>query len=266
METKEATLEFRKRDFKGSRLRCLLLTSNKPNCVASFLNDLVAPYASVTSADHWAPRGFLEAKEARLGETPDFLSEPERTELTQWWLAQPGRANTPNWDLVSTCRINDRVGLLLIEAKAHEGELADDACTAKNVANLQRIKSALAQAAAAWNTLSKGFVFSVDSHYQFSNRFAFAWKIASMGRPVVLLYLGFLKAGEMSRGRVLLQDHAQWRRCVIAGSEGIIPEEAWGRTFHVRGTPLTVLIGAATVSIHADSIGDTPMSTRSLSD
>jgi hypothetical protein len=36
-------------------------------------------------------------------------------------------ANTPNWDLVSGCQIGNRQGLILVEAKAHEGELADDA-------------------------------------------------------------------------------------------------------------------------------------------
>jgi hypothetical protein len=117
----ERTITFREREFKGSRLRCLLLTNNAPKDVAVFLNSLVVPHAVVTPGDdHWAPRGFLEPHEAKLGETPGFLADANRATLTRWWLSQAGRANTPNWDLVSTCRIENRRGLILVEAKAHE--------------------------------------------------------------------------------------------------------------------------------------------------
>ena len=126
MKRDETTITFRERDFKGSRLRCLLLTSNSPAKVAEFLTSMVAPHAVVTTRDHWAPRGFLKPDEARLGETAGFLSGVDRTTMANWWLAQQGGANTPNWDLVSTCHINDRPGLVLVEAKAHEGELSDD--------------------------------------------------------------------------------------------------------------------------------------------
>jgi hypothetical protein len=42
-----------------------------------------------------------------------------------------------------------------------------------------------------------GWTLSRDSHYQLTNRFAWAWKLASMGVPVVLGYLGFQGAAEM---------------------------------------------------------------------
>jgi hypothetical protein len=75
-----------------------------------------------------------------------------------------------------------------------------------------------------------------------------------MGIPVVLLYLGFLDVHEMDEGgRVLLRDHAQWRRCVLAKSRGTVPENVWDRTFDVDGTPLTVAIRSATVGIQARS-------------
>lgn len=208
----------------------------------------------ITVEDHWAPRGFLQAEEAKLGETAGFLSELNRAEITDWWLARRRSAETPNWDLVSTCRIENDAGLLLIEAKAHEGELADDECGAKNSENVQQIALALEEANVAWNRLTPGFALSAGSHYQLSNRFAFAWKVAQMGTPVVLLYLGFLNAQEMEAGRRLcLKDHSQWRHCLLARSKGTIPESVWDMTFDVKGVPLTVLIGSAVVDIHVRS-------------
>jgi hypothetical protein len=257
MTPADRSITFREREFKGSRLRCLLLTNNAPDYVADFLNSLVAPHAIVMPEDHWAPRGFLDPDEAKLGETLGFLCEPDRTMLTSWWLAQPGRANTPNWDLMSTCRIEDRRGLILAEAKAHEAEFSDDRSGAKNPENIQQIENALAEATVALNALASGFALTDNTHYQLSNRFAFAWKVAKMGTPVVLLYLGFLDAQEMEDGsRILLKDHAQWRRCLLARSKGTIPEEVWDRTFDVNGTPLTILIGSAVVGIHARSASD----------
>ncbi|MBI1212966.1 MAG: hypothetical protein GC190_16005 [Alphaproteobacteria bacterium] len=253
MTPAERTIKFREREFKGSRLRCLLLTSAARSEVAAFLNSLVAPHARVTAAEHWMPRGFLEPDEAKLGETPGFLSDQDRATLTGWWLKQPGGANTPNWDLVSTCSVETRPGLVLVEAKAHEGEFSDDRCGASSP-NRQQIEAALAEASAAWNELMPGFSLSADSHYQLSNRLAFSWKLASMGIPIVVVYLGFLDAHEMDDGRrTLLRNHMQWHRCVVAQSKDTIPEHAWDRTFDVGGTPLTIAIRSAVVDVHTQS-------------
>jgi hypothetical protein len=254
----EPILTFRDRDFKGSRLRCLLLTNQAPAAVAGLLTDLASPHASVSSDDRWAPYGFRKSDEAKLGKTPDYLlSDSDRQTLTHWWLAKTTNANTPNWDLLSSCHIRDKRGLLLIEAKAHEDEFADDQCRSTNPENIRQIGNALDEANAGWNDLMPGFNLSADSHYQLSNRFAFAWKIAMMGTPVILVYLGFIDAFEMADGkRALIKDHDQWQRCVIQKSAGVIPVQAWGETFDVNGTSLTILIRSAVVRIHAQSITD----------
>ena len=97
-----------------------------------------------------------------------------------------------------------------------------------------------------------GFALSAKSRYQLSNRFAFAWKLADLGVPVVLVYLGFLDAHEMNDGgRVLLKDHSAWRQRVVTGSSGAIPANAWDQTFSVGGTPLTILIRSASVAVDA---------------
>jgi hypothetical protein len=218
--------------------------------VAEFLSALVSPRGEIKAGMKWAPRGFLEPDEAKLGETAGFLSDEDRLTLTQWWLAKPGRANTPNWDLVSECLIGNRSGLILVEAKAHEGELNHDSCGAVKE-NEVSIKAALAQATVAWNQLLPGFALSADSHYQLSNRFAFAWKVAELGTPVVLVYLGFLNAHEMNGCRLLVSD-GQWRSCVMKKSAGLVPEDVWEKTFDVNGTPLTILIRSALVGITAE--------------
>lgn len=114
----------RRRELKGSRLRCLMATSLADRDVAAFLNQMVHPHARVSPSDSWQPRGLLEGDEARLGEAAAFLSAEHREALTGWWLAVRERANTPNWDIVSTCQIDGRQGLVLVEAKAHRGELS----------------------------------------------------------------------------------------------------------------------------------------------
>jgi hypothetical protein len=243
-------ITFRPREFKGSRLRCLLLTHRQKDDVATFFTSLVMPAALVTSSDQWAPRGFLHPDETKLGESTGFLSNENCDSLTRWWLAKPGRANTPNWDLVSTARIREQRGLVLVEAKAHVSELADDRCGATNRENFRQIEHALAEATTAWNERIPGFSLSANSHYQMSNRFAFAWKLAKMRVPVVLAYLGFLNAEEMT-SRELLRDHDHWRKSVVERSRGVIPDTAWDHTFDIDGTPLTVLICSADVRIQA---------------
>jgi hypothetical protein len=247
------TLTFRPREFKGSRLRCLLLTSKPAPDVAAFLTNLVAPSALVKADDLYAPRGFIKPDEAKLGEMPDFLPVDYRETLTRWWLAKPSRANTPNWDIISKCWIKGSPGLLLIESKAHVAEFADDCCHATS-ANLQQIEQALKEASNAWECLEPGFSLSANSHYQLSNRFAFAWKLAAMGIPVVLVYLGFLNALDMNdSGRTLLGNHLQWKNCVLNASNRIVPAGAWDREFKVGTTPLSVLIRSADVRIHAEA-------------
>jgi hypothetical protein len=248
--SKHETRTFKLREFKGSRLRCLLLTHQPRERVASFLTSITDRAARVTAADTWAPSGFLHPDEAKLGESARFLDEVNRGKITRWWLAEPRKANTPNWDLVSTATVDGRPGLLLVEAKAHAAEFADDRCCATNKANFAQIERALAEATAAWSTHEPGFGLSAQSCYQLSNRLAFAWKLAAMDVPVVLVYLGFLNAAEME-GREVLRDHAHWRTCVVGRSRASVPQAIWDRTFIVDGTPLTVLIRSAEVSIRA---------------
>jgi len=240
---------FNKKELRGSRLRCLMLTAMSRNQIARCLTELVQPYGGVDiSLDHWMPGGFLEPDETKLGETSMFLTEDQCKEVTDWWLAARKGANIPNWDIVSTCTFEDRRGLILVEAKAHGAELKDEGKKAGNENNEKRIHAAIQEANAGLNTILPGWKLSKDSHYQLCNRFAWSWKIASLGVPVILVYLGFLNAEEMvDQGSPFRSDY-EWEGVVRKHSHGIIPDGAWNKRLEINDTPMYALI--RTVDIH----------------
>jgi len=64
------------------------------------------------------------------------------------------------------------------------------------------------------------------------------WKIASLGIPIVLVYLGFLNAVEMvDRGKTF-ESNAKWKACLMDYAKGVIPSDARGNRFEVAGTPV----------------------------
>lgn len=235
------TIELRAPELKGSRLRCLMLTSGSRAQVADRLDRLVRPVASVTAANLVMPAGFLHPAEAKLGESPGFLSDAHRESVSAWWLKVRRRANTPNWDIVANCQVRGRDGLLLVEAKAHEAELGTGGKPFKvgvtNGENHARIGDAIREANDALP--GGGWALSRDSHYQLSNRFAWAWKVASLGVPIVLVYLGFLNADEMGRP---FRSPATWEAAVRNAAAGRIPGNVWETGIDVGGTPLVPLI------------------------
>jgi hypothetical protein len=71
------------------------------------------------------PVGFDKVEEAELDKA-DFLPPVDQQSLTHWWLAERrSNSQTPNWDIASTCTIDGRQGLVLVEAKAHGTEFTD---------------------------------------------------------------------------------------------------------------------------------------------
>lgn len=210
------------------------------------MNSLIWPFAEMSESDRFMPKGFLEAEEARLGDASEFLTEEKRENVTSWWLAIRQNANTPNWDMVSKCTVGRKQGLVLVEAKAHVAELnPNDSCGAGNERNRNKIVQALREASEA---LGNGWSLSAERRYQLSNRFAWAWKLASLGIPVVLVYLGFLNAYEMGQP---FPNHAAWERCLLEYAEGCVPRTAWNSRIMVNGTPLIPLIRSTEVNVAA---------------
>lgn len=231
-----------KTSVRGSRLQCLMLTALPRPQVASILTRMIEPIGSVQANDVWAPCGFLESDEAKLGEHPSFLSPQERETLTSWWLKKREYANTPNWDLVSTCDISGTRGLILVEAKAHDNELKDSGKDPGNSDNDSQITQAIAEANSALNRILPGWALTKDSHYQLCNRFAWAWKISTMGTPVVLVYLGFLRCDEMSDCGAPFDSAQHWKETMLGHSQSLVPVNAWENRLRTTGAPLWALI------------------------
>ena len=198
----------------------------------SSLNDLIdVAGARVTPDDLWMPRGFSEPQEARLDGLDDrWLPSDVREVIANWWLEHPEGANTPNWDLLATCTIRGQRGLVLVEAKAHGNELKTEGKPLKRDAsqnsrdNHARINAAIREACDALNDVQEGFAISRGSHYQLSNRIAFGWRLASLGVPAVLLYLGFVGDTGIRDSERPFMKPEEWTESMVAYGKGILPD------------------------------------------
>lgn len=212
------------------------------------LNDLIqAAGARVGQDDAWMPRGRTDPAEACLARPCERLVPLDVSKrLRAWWLGRDHPlANEPNWDLAATARFDDgRKGIVLVEAKAHLAELAAEAKgkTAGHPENDASIGRAITETATALGGADAGVNLSRDSHYQFANRIAFAWKLASLGLPTVLIYLGFTgDLGIRDRGEPL-RDDRHWREAVLQHTQGVLPPVFFERPIDLSGTPLLILI------------------------
>ncbi len=218
------------KDQKGSRPRCVLMTEGERVEVARTLEMLAGGSLGITATGAWAPNGFAASREVELTRcSEELLPRPQQKALESWWLSQPG-GRTPNWDLVA----RGEHGLLLVEAKAHAAELTSKKRRrSTSPANQACIERALGEATAGLNAVLPGWDL-VHAPYQLANRVAWAWKVASMGTPVVLAYLGFRHASEMSRRRYrTFLSQAEWATLVREHSQTFVPAEAWGRKLEI---------------------------------
>jgi len=189
------------------------------------LNMYLEPYkCSISKSDQWLPKGLDNPAE---GELVNFLNPPMNDiicqELQNWWLAVPRNANTPNWDFISTCTIDNKPGLLLVEAKGHISELSDvgkplakDASD-NSFQNDRQIDRAIQMA-----NQNLDIEISKDHSYQLSNRIAHAWWLASKGIPTLLLYIGF-KDCQYATGKnyEIFKFDSDWDSCFKEHLKGV---------------------------------------------
>ncbi len=239
---------------RGSR-KHVLDWVERSEFAAEFTRLLEPTGAVITSDDSWMPLGHSDDEEARLDvHGPALFGEvPAWRELWHWWLTHNGNANTPNWDIACTCRIDGGRGLALVEAKAHMRELKlngkrlESTASERSRENHERIGQAIAGASAALAALVPGVALSRDSHYQLANRVALSWKLASMGIPVVLVYLGFTGDAGISDVGEPLEDDSHWREVFADHASGVLPNEFLEREIDCGAARMQLLVRSRSV-------------------
>lgn len=215
---------------RGSRKHVLDWTS-RPEFPFEVAALLAGAECTLDDSANWLPRGHEQPDEAVL-DTWGPTGAPGLTnwdDLADWWLVHRRSANRPNWDLVVRCRVRGRPGLALFEAKAHESELDRSGkklaagCSVHSRENHERIGAAIDEARAAYAHASPTVAISRDSHYQLSNRLAFSWKLAELGVPNVLVYLGFLGDVGIVDVGVPFRTEDHWRHAATSYVGAVFP-------------------------------------------
>jgi hypothetical protein len=232
------------------------------------LMEMLKPVEVVIADDaSYRPRGYASPEEARLdrSEAGPVVLEPARKELRNWWLTHTKGANTPNWDLALEGQIEGRPGLVLVEAKANhpehrcEGKPLGEKCSKNSRENHEHIAQAIADARAGWRAAGHAVEISIGRHYQLANRVAFLWKLASLGIPTVMVYLGFTGDAGIRDAGAPFEDHRDWCRAFDAHVQKILPASVRERRLDIDGTPAWLLARSRVV------LGQSPVSSRRIS-
>ena len=244
-------------EYYGSR-RHVLDWVEQPSFLQE-LTELLRPLPiHFRSGDAFMPLCRKQPREARLESFGPRVLKEQRvwSELKSWWLAYGG--STPNWDLAAACTLKERPGLLLVEAKANGPELSEAGkrLVGRRVkkgeqpkppserarCNDERIRAAVAQAGEALAALKLSVPFTAESHYQLANRLAFSWKLASLGVPVALVYLGFCGDHGIARVGEPFACEEHWDTICRSYMSKCLPIPGSERRLEIGNTPLWVAI------------------------
>ena|ERR1700734_1352743 len=236
------------KQFDGSRRHVLDWVESR-----DFLDTVqqwVAPQGFTIATDAIRmPSGWEQSKECRLfDKASPFLDPGCKDTVRHWWLAHEG--NTPNWDLIVQASGRDGPALVLVEAKAKVSEFdckpkpllyrsEDLDARERTTENHRQIGRAIAEASNA--LASQGICISCEHHYQLSNRIGMAWKLASLGIPNTLVFLGFTGDREIAREGDYFADDAHWRRAFTAYLKGVLPVALLEKDISSRAASFRVL-------------------------
>jgi hypothetical protein len=218
----------------GSR-RDVLLLLDSPNYIESLNSALAGTGTVISACGVHRPIGSVDDREYEL---PEFSREYldgrfEYREIAEpaWWIVKRNaRVRTPNFDLISTATICGMPGVLLVEAKAHHGELETCGKSFKSSSspeNHQKIGASIELANRALNGIAPGFKLSRDAFYQVSNRMAWGWRLASLGVPVTVLYLGFVQ--DPYRPKDQFESNEDWRQAARRYLGNAVPVDVLDR-------------------------------------
>jgi len=116
------------------------------------------------------------------------------------------------------------------------------AASAASRANHERIGTAIAEACTALQRWSATTSVGRDSHYQLANRVAFAWKLASLGIPTVLVYLGFCGDHGIADVGEPIRDASHWSDIFAAYAHSAVPQDLFERRLDCGAAPAWFLV------------------------
>lgn len=117
----------------------------------------------------------------------------------------------PVWDAVALVPGHDRDGVLLVEAKSHDGEFKSDACGATNPRSRQLIEDSLADLCGELGDDPE--ISWMQTYYQLANRLAFLWHMREREIPTWLAWIYFV-GDRFQSGRAEVvgpKDEAGWQ-------------------------------------------------------
>lgn len=138
----------------------------------------------------------------------DFIDD--KSVLAEWQRFWPQHAGVPNWDTVARVEAGPSHEWLLIEAKAHLGEI-QSTCGARSE-GLETIRRAL-----AWTREKLGVAPDQDwlkTYYQYCNRVAVMQFLEQHGVGARLLFIYF--TGDQIRGADCPRTEADWQAALDA--------------------------------------------------
>jgi hypothetical protein len=154
------------------------------------LNEALEGLTGVTDTE-WldipfnSQKKFLDDEWKGLDFLPDDI--PAKSEWKNFW---PQTGNIQNWDAVGTLQKVSAREFLLVEAKAHLGEIKSQ-CKAKEIGGKSLIVRALDEAKLAFGvSLEKDWL---QPYYQYCNRLTALYFLTKHGIGARLLFIYFLK-------------------------------------------------------------------------
>jgi HD domain len=213
------------------------------------LSDHVRKLTGATSVE-WLDFPRTEIGSSAEWKGLDFIGA--RSVQNAWKAFWPQHAGIHNWDAVARIDVDGTVEWLLVEAKAHLGEIESN-CGAKPEGGRGTITAAL-------ELTKKALGVGADRdwlnrYYQFCNRIAVADFLRRNGIPTKLLFIYF--TGDFAEGRECPSNEAGWRQALAAQDEHIgLPKKGHALETHIHKLFLPVIATARSEDKPADTTKD----------
>jgi hypothetical protein len=218
--------------FRGSRKHVLdLMSSSKFRSTMDGL--LLTIGAQISQPCHNQPYGCQSEAARKEVSIETFLASHDQWRIGErplrtWWIKHGGKRST--WDLLCLLNWQNAAALLIVEAKAYRGELSRSGKRLENKAsnkkrdNHESIEKCIKTANEGFSKVGHGeFGLSIARKYQLANRLSYVWKLANLGVPVILMYLGF--TGDESFKKGYFQSRDDWRSVMTNYLDGVVPKD-----------------------------------------